>query len=114
MYDSPMRYFGWYYLCNESFRTLKGFQVKSGYDTQSNGTGFRGFPTPLYLSSGQEARLWFRRPFCLTLTQVFILLVNTFNVWLYHPPFSTKVSEIQAFATYKTRKPNRKIWGKGL
>lgn len=35
MYDSPMRYFGWYYLCNESFRTLKGFQVKSGYDTQS-------------------------------------------------------------------------------
>ena len=62
MFDSLIRYFRWYYLHNESFRTLKGFHVKSGYDTQSNGIVFIGFPTPLlHLSFGQELRLWFTR-----------------------------------------------------
>ena len=81
MHDSPIRCFRWYYLWNESFIiTLNGWLVKSGYDTQSNEFVFRSFPTLLYPSSGQELRLWFRRPFCLALTQVFILLVITFNV----------------------------------
>ena len=92
MFDSPIHYFRWYYLCDESFRTLKSFHVKSGYDNQSNELVFRGFQTPLYLSIGQEQQLWLRGPFGLTLTQVFILLVITLNVWLYNPPFSTEVS----------------------
>ena len=60
MFEFHIHYFRWYYLYNKSSKTLKGLQVKSGYDTQSNGIVFRGFPTPLlHLSFGQELRLWF-------------------------------------------------------
>ena len=102
--DSPVHYLQWYYLHNKNCRTIKGFQVKSGYDTCLQRLPNSTTPSVLWsrtataVQSREIFNLIVRENHVLMSLRSWNLFVKTFS-FLEHKPLScwSKLMSMQSF-----------------